>query len=411
MNFSLFTLHSSLSSPAADRTLVLDTVRDMVEGLISMTGLQGNSVHVVRHALMVIVAVLIAILAETLCRKVLLPLVMKLTSHTSAKWDDIVFNRTVLLSACHIVPAVVVWLLLPLVFYQYHFVEEFLARLTAIYITVMTARLVLAFIDAFKNLDTSAKRSSAQQYFHSLCGVLKIVVVFISTVVAIGIIINRSPLSLLAGLGATSAVMMLVFKDTITGLVAGVRLTSNNMLHKGDWITFDKAGVNGVVEEMSLTTVKVRNFDNTIVTVSPTTLVSDSFQNWKGMQESDGRRVKRMVFFDFHSIRIADDTLKQHLISRGFFTAKQLEGQQINSTLFRRYVEQWLSTLNTVNTNMTFMVRQLEATSTGLPIEFYFFLKEKSWVQYEHQLADIMDAIYALAPEFGMKLYQQYPDQ
>ena len=169
--------------------------------------------------------------------------------------------------------------------------------------------------------------------------------------------------------------------------------------------------MNGVVEEMSLTTVKVRNFDNTIVTASPTTLGSDSFQNWKGMQESDGRRVKRMVFFDFHSIRIADDTLKQHLISRGFFTAKQLEGQQINSTLFRRYVELWLSTLNTVNTNMTFMVRQLEATSTGLPIEFYFFLKEKSWVQYEHQLADIMDAIYALAPEFGMKLYQQYPDQ
>ena len=159
MNSSLFTLHSSLPSPSADRTLVLDTVRDMVEGLISMTGLQGSSVHVVRHVLMVIVAVLIAILAEALCRKVLLPLVMKLTSHTSAKWDDIVFNRTVLLSACHIVPAVVIWLLLPLVFYQYHFVEEFLARLTAIYITVMTARLVLAFIDAFKNLDTSARRS------------------------------------------------------------------------------------------------------------------------------------------------------------------------------------------------------------------------------------------------------------
>ena len=398
-------------NPQQDRILVLDTVRDMVEQLISLTGMQGNAVHIVRHVLMVLIAVFLAWLAELLCRRVLLPVVLRITAHTDAKWDDVLFSREVLISACRIVPAIVIWLLLPLVFYQYHMVEELMSRATAVYIVVMTVRLVLAFISAFRNIETKPGRSSTRQYLHSLCGVLKIVAVFIGTVVTVAIILGRSPLSLLAGLGATSAVMMLVFKDTITGLVAGVRLTSNDMLHKGDWIQFDKAGVNGVVEEMSLTTVKVRNFDNTIVTVSPTTLVSDSFQNWKGMQESDGRRVKRMVFFDFHSIRIADETLKQHLISRGFFTAKQLEGQQINSTLFRRYVEQWLSTLNTVNTNMTFMVRQLEATSTGLPIEFYFFLKEKSWVQYEHQLADIMDAIYALAPEFGMKLYQQYPDQ
>ena len=398
-------------NPQQDRILVLDTVRDMVEQLISLTGMQGNAVHIVRHVLMALVAVFLAWLAELLCRRVLLPAVLRFTAHTQAQWDDVLFSREVLISACRIVPAIVIWLLLPLVFYQYHMVEELMSRATAVYIVVMTVRLVLAFISAFRSIETKPGRSSTRQYLHSLCGVLKIVAVFIGTVVTVAIILGRSPLSLLAGLGATSAVMMLVFKDTITGLVAGVRLTSNDMLHKGDWIQFDKAGVNGVVEEMSLTTVKVRNFDNTIVTVSPTTLVSDSFQNWKGMQESDGRRVKRMVFFDFHSIRIADDTLKQHLISRGFFTAKQLEGQQINSTLFRRYVEQWLSTLNTVNTNMTFMVRQLEATSTGLPIEFYFFLKEKSWVQYEHQLADIMDAIYALAPEFGMKLYQQYPDQ
>lgn len=397
--------------PQQDRILVLDTVRDMVEQLISLTGMQGNAVHIVRHALMALVAVFLAWLAQLLCRRVLLPAVLRLTAHTEAKWDDVLFGREVLISACRIVPAIVIWLLLPLVFYQYHMVEELMSRATAVYIVVMTVRLVLAFISAFRSIETKPGRSSTRQYLHSLCGVLKIVAVFIGTVVTVAVILGRSPLSLLAGLGATSAVMMLVFKDTITGLVAGVRLTSNDMLHKGDWIQFDKAGVNGVVEEMSLTTVKVRNFDNTIVTVSPVTLVADSFQNWKGMQESDGRRVKRMVFFDFHSIRIADDALKQHLVSSGYFTAKQLEGQQINSTLFRRYVEQWLSTLNTVNTNMTFMVRQLEATSTGLPIEFYFFLKEKSWVEYEHQLADIMDAIYALAPEFGMKLYQQYPDQ
>ena len=405
-------MDADLTSATHDRVVAMDAVRDVVEQLISLTGLHGDAVHVVRHVLMAAMAVLLAWLAEVICRRIVLPAALKITAHTEAKWDDIVFNRNVLVSACRIVPAVVVWLLLPLVFYQKPLVEDLLSRATAVYITVMTVRLLTAFIGAFKELETSdGRRSSTQQYFHSLCGVLRIVVMFIGTVVAVGIVINRSPLSLLAGLGASSAVMMLVFKDTITGLVAGVRLTSNNMLHKGDWITFDKAGVNGIVEEMSLTTVKVRNFDNTIVTVSPTTLVQDSFQNWKGMQQSGGRRVKRQVFYDFHSIRPADEEMKRRLVEGGYFTAKELEGRQINMTLFRRYLEKYIVSLGVVNPEMTLMVRQLEATSTGLPLEFYFFLREKSWVEYEHQLADIMDNIYALTPVFGMKIYQQYPEQ
>ena len=405
-------MDADLTSATHDRVVAMDAVRDVVEQLISLTGLHGDAVHVVRHVLMAAMAVLLAWLAEVICRRIVLPAALKITAHTEAKWDDIVFNRNVLVSACRIVPAIVVWLLLPLVFYQKPLVEDLLSRATSVYITVMTVRLLTAFIGAFKELETSdGRRSSTQQYFHSLCGVLRIVVMFIGTVVAVGIVINRSPLSLLAGLGATSAVMMLVFKDTITGLVAGVRLTSNNMLHKGDWITFDKAGVNGIVEEMSLTTVKVRNFDNTIVTVSPTTLVQDSFQNWKGMQQSGGRRVKRQVFYDFHSIRPVDEAMKRRLVEGGYFTAKELEGRQINMTLFRRYLEKYIVSLGVVNPEMTLMVRQLEATSTGLPLEFYFFLREKSWVEYEHQLADIMDNIYALTPVFGMKIYQQYPEQ
>lgn len=398
-------------TPDAERTAILDTIRDCVEHVVALTGISGGAVHVVRHVLLAAVAVTLAWLAELACRKVLLPAVLKFTAHTAATWDDILFSRDVLLSACRIVPAVVVWLLLPLVFYQYAWAEEIMSRATTVYITVMAARLVLAFVSAFSQLDDGKRRSSAKQYLHSLCGVLKIVVLFISTVVVVAIVIGRNPLSLLAGLGATSAVMMLVFKDTISGLVAGIRLTSNDMLHKGDWITFGKAGVNGIVEEMSLTTVKVRNFDNTIVTVSPTTLVADSFQNWKGMQQSGGRRVKRLVYFDFHSIRIADDALKQRLAERGYFTPRQLEGRHVNMSLFRRYIERYITSLGEVNPQMTLMVRQLEATTTGLPLEFYFFLHEKTWVEYEHQLADIMDNIYAVVPDFGMRIYQQYPDQ
>lgn len=388
----------------------MEEIRIFVERLIQLCGITGPAVPVVRHISLAVVAILLAWLSDLLCRRILVPLVLKITSKTEAKWDDELLNRRVLTSACHIVPAIVIWKLLPLVFYQYPAVRELLARITAIYITVMSVRLATVFINSFNNLE-SGRRSSTQQYFHSFCGVLKILMMFIAAVVVVAIAIDKSPLTLFAGLGATSAILMLVFKDTIEGLVAGIRLTSNNMLHKGDWITVASAGANGVVEEMTLTTVKVRNFDNTITTVSPIALVNGSFQNWLGMQQSEGRRVNRVVYFDFRSVHIADSTLKKNLMEKKFFTEKELEGEHINMGLYRQYIEKYLVGRDDVNEKMTFMARQKEATQCGLPIEFYFFLKYKEWKTYEHHLADIMERIYALAPEFGLTIYQQYPEQ
>lgn len=297
-----------------------------------------------------------------------------------------------------------------MVFYQYPTVREILARITAVYITVMSIKASIVFLDGFNELD-SKHRSATQQYFHSFRGVLRIVIIFVGVIITVALIIGKSPMTLFAGLGATSAILMLVFKDTISGLVAGIRLTSNDMVHKGDWITVPKANANGYVEDISLTTVKIRNFDNTIITVTPQTLVEDSFQNWIGMQESDGRRVKRIVYFDFRSVKVADSALKKHLMDINYFQEKDLEGEQINMSLFRTYIEMYLTKRDDVNHNMTLMVRQLEATTTGLPIEFYFFLKDKVWIEYEHHLADIMERIYAIAPEFGLTIYQQYPEQ
>jgi miniconductance mechanosensitive channel len=388
----------------------METIKIFVEQLISLTGLTGPSVHIARHLILILVAILLAWMSDVICRKVFVPIVHKITTHTEAQWDDVLFNKRVLISACHIVPAIVIWWLLPLVFYQYPTVRELLTRLTAIYITVMSVRTIIVFIDAFNQLET-ANRSSAQQYLKTFRGVLRIVILFIAAIIVIAVILGKSPMTLIAGLGATSAILMLVFKDTISGLVAGIRLTSNDMVHKGDWITVPGTEANGVVEEITLTTVKVRNFDNTIVTVSPLTLVDDSFQNWIGMQQGEGRRVKRKVFFDFRSIRVADDEMKKHLEERDFFTAKSLQGEHINISLYRQYVEKTLSEHADVNTDMTVMVRQLEATQCGLPLEFYFFLKQKDWKPYEHHLADIMERIYTLAPEFGLKIYQQYPEQ
>ena len=299
----------------------MEEIRKFVDEMMVWAGVSGDSVPVLRHLLLTVTAILLAIISDFLCRKILVPLISKITKKTEISWDDVLFNKKVLNSACHIVPAVVIWSLMPLIYLEYPIFKEILERATGIYIVVMSVRTVLVFIGSFKGLeDAKDRRSSAQQYFHTFCGVLRVLMLFVAGVVVVAILLGKSPLTLFAGLGATSAVLMLVFKDTITGLASGVRLTSNDMLHKGDWITVKSVDANGIVEEMSLTTVKVRNFDNTIVTISPTTLVNGSFQNWIGMQNSGGRRVKRLVYFDFRSIRLVDDLLKQKLISKHFAT-------------------------------------------------------------------------------------------
>ena len=439
----------------------MEEIRKFVENLIQMAGVTGGAVPVVRHILLTITAILLAMLSDLLCRRLLVPIIMKVTDKTEVTWDDVLFNKKVLTSACHIVPAVVIWSLMPLVYLEYPIFKEILERATGIYIVVMSVRTALVFIGSFKGLESSEeRRSSAQQYFHTFCGVLRILMLFVAGVVVVAILLGKNPLTLFAGLGATSAVLMLVFKDTILGLAAGVRLTSNDMLHKGDWITVKSVDANGIVEEMSLTTVKVRNFDNTIVTISPATLVNGSFQNWIGMQKSGGRRVQRKVYFDFRSIRLVDEELRARLLEKHFATedsfkpkeslqkmlakaevenehqtemerdqnaglgnARQHEHQVLadlrnpaalaptNLQLYRKYMEKYLRERPEVNTEMTLMVRQLEATQCGLPMEFYFFVKDKVWVNYEHILAEIMEHAYALSAEFGLKIYQQYPEQ
>ena len=280
----------------------MEQIKNWVEQLISLTGLTGDAVPILRHVLLVLVAILLSAAAGLLCRKIFVPLITKLTAKTEARWDDVIFNERVLVSACHIVPAIVIWQLLPWVFYQFPVVREILTRATAIYIVVMTVRTFFVLFSSVKDLEGD-RRTSTQQYLLSFLGILRVVMLFLAAIIVIAILFHRNPMTLLAGLGATSAILMLVFQDTIKGLVAGIRLTSNDMLHKGDWITVPKAGANGIVEDMSLTTVKIRNFDNTIVTVTPQTLVDDSFQNWQGMQESEGRRVARTVYFDLSMSR------------------------------------------------------------------------------------------------------------
>ena len=389
---------------------VLEQIRIFVENVILSLGVHGHAVPVLRHVLLTVVALLLALVAELICRYVFVPLILKIVKRTEAKWDDVIFDYKVLKVACRIVPALVIWKLMPLVFYQIPVVQEALARLTAVYLTIATTQLAVGIINRLRYLNTKPGNSTSQ-YLKSFCGVLKILTIFIAAIVVVGILINRSPMTLLAGLGATSAILMLVFKDTIDGLVAGVRLTSNEMIHIGDWITLTDGSIDGTVQDITLTTVKVKQSDNSIATVSPQTLVNGSFLNWKDMLEGGGRRVKKVIYFDVRSIRIADDNLKKNLLAKGYVKEEDLKGDVINIGLFRHYMEHYLSKREDVNPKMTLLLRQLDATQAGVPIEFYFFLSNKDWVPYEHSTSDILEHVYAYAHEFGLKIYQQNPVQ
>ncbi len=381
-----------------------------VDSLLSDTGLGGTWLSLSTYAVLIALTVLFAWLSYFVCHKVLAPLARKFAAKTSVGWDDLIFNAHSLRAACRIVPAVVVWQLLPAVFWRVPVWQDLIARATGIYIAVMSMLLGISLVDSFKKYE-DRRHSSLQQYYQTFCGVLKILVIFLSVIVMVAIAIDRSPLTLIAGLGATSAVLMLVFKDTISGLVAGIRLTSNDMLHRGDWITVPKEGINGTVEDIALTTVKVRNFDNTILTIAPQALVDGTFQNWQGMRQSEGRRVKRLVYIDFRSIRPIDDAVRQLLVTSYGFKPGEVEGRRVNLTLFRQYAERHLASLQEVNTDLLFVVRQLEATNTGLPLEFYFFLRQKEWKPYEHLMADIMEGFYATMPDFGLAVYQRCSDR
>ena len=369
----------------------MEKIQILVEQLVVACGISGDSAFLVTHILLVVVAILLAALAGIICRKLIVPVLLKLSSKTEAKWGSVLFNRKVLLSASNIVPAIVIWILLPWTFFDYPTVREVLSRLTAIYITIMSLRTLLVFIDSFKLLE-GEKRTARQQYLYSVCGVLKIIAIFVAVIVVVAIIIDKDPSTLFAGLGAASAILMLAFQDTIKGLVAGIRLTTNEMLHVGDWITVPSAGANGRVEDISLTTVKVRNFDNTIVTVTPQTLVDGSFQNWKGMEENEGRKQTRQVYYDFRSIKIDDDGVA-------------------NITKFRQHIEQWLRNNPKVIAEKNPFVRHATASQAGCCLEFIFWLRAQAGIEFERDTSEVMEYIYAASSDFGLRIYQQFPEQ
>ena len=370
----------------------------------------------------------IAFLADAVCRHILLKIVAHLVRKTKATWDDIVFDHKVMVHLSRMVAPVIIYIFVPVAFAEAGSVTlDFIQRICFIYIVITFLSFINSFLKAVYTV-YSAKEQLRDRPLKGMLQTVQVILWFVGAIVIVSILINESPVSLLAGLGASAAILMLVFKDSIMGFVSGVQLSANDMLKVGDWIAMPKYGADGTVIEVTLNTVKVRNWDNTIVTIPPYLLVSDSFQNWRGMRESGGRRVKRSINIDMTSVKfctpemlakyrkiqllkdyvdrtekVVEEYNKEHNIDNSVLVNGR---RQTNLGVFRAYLTNYLKSLPTVNQELTCMVRQLQPTETGIPLELYFFSANKVWVAYEGIQADVFDHVLAIIPEFDLQVFQ-----
>lgn len=349
---------------------------------------------------------LVVFMADVVCRRLLLPLVKRLTRATRAAWDDILLSDTMLKDVSRLVPPILIAVLMPLAFSHGHPTLDFLLKVNLIYLIAIITKLLCTSLSALYDLSSHQDRLKN----HPIKGIyqmLKIVVICVALIIVVSILINKNPGYILTALGASAAVLMLVFKDSIMGLVAGIQLSANDMLRPGDWITMPKYGADGDVIEVTLTTVKVQNWDKTITTVPPYALVSDSFQNWRGMRDSGGRRVKRSVYIDMRSITFCTEEQMADFERRGWLEGIEREDKfAVNLHVFRNYLERYLRQHHRVNQNMIIMVRQLQPTAQGLPLELYFFSDGTDWVPYEHLQSEIFEHVFAVMPTFGLRVFQ-----
>lgn len=357
----------------------------------------------------------------------LLVMISKIVSHSKNTWDDLllehkVFNRVALLT-----PFLFLWFLTPHFLLPESILGHFFLTLAKIAISFQVARCLGALLNVVKS---SYKRTATEKYLplNSSIQVIKLIIYIVASILSISYILGKSPFYLLSGLGALTAVLLLVFQDTIKGLVASIQISANKMVAPGDWIELPKYGADGDVLEIGLNTVKVKNFDNTITTVPTYALISGSFRNWRGMMQSGGRRIKRSIIIDVASIKFyQQEELKElskiNLLSK-YLSEKDTEineerqrlgltaddigntRQLTNIGTFRAYISAYLAQHPKIHENMTCMVRQLPSTQAGVPLELYCFSNDQNWTNYEAIQADIFDHIFAMAPLFDIRIFQ-----
>jgi miniconductance mechanosensitive channel len=398
----------------------------VTEWLISL-GMTGDLAAFVKTVIFVLVVIFLSFLANYITKKIIVSIVILFIKRTKTKWDDILLENKVFTRLSHFAPALVIFYSANLAFESYPVFIEPVRNGTYIYMILIGILAIDSFINAlhsiYRYLPVSKDRS-----IRGYIQVLKIILYFIGIMLIISVVFNTNLSKLFTGLGALAAVLMFVFKDTILGFVASIQLSANNMVKPGDWIEMPKYNADGTVKEINLNTVKVQNWDKTISTIPTYALVSDSFSNWKGMEESGGRRIKRSINIDMKSVKFCTPEMlkkfKKIHVLKDYLESKEKELAEYNKKYnidesvkvngrrltnlgtFRKYVEGYLTNHPKIHNNMTFLVRHLQPTDMGIPIEIYVFSSDQKWANYEAIQADIFDHILAVVHEFDLKIFQ-----
>jgi len=398
-----------------------------IKELLLDLGLAPETADRADHFIAFLLVIALAFLADAFCRKFILRAIEKLVQNTKATWDDVLFGRKVMIHLSRLVAPIIICVLIPAVFRDQTETLDFIRRVCKIYMIIVFLCFLNALFVAIYTLYSSMEKYR-ERSLKMFLQTFQIILIFIGGICIVSILINQSPAVLLTGLGAAATILMLIFKDSIVGFVAGIQLSANDMLRVGDWITMPKYGADGDVIEVTLNTVKVQNWDKTITTIPPYALISDSFQNWRGMHSSGGRRVKRSIHIDMHSVRFCTPEMLEkysriHLLSNYIEETQRIVSEynahnqidnsilvngrrQTNLGVFRAYLTNYPRNLPTVNQHMMCMVRQLQPTEQGMPLELYFFSNGTDWVFYEGVQADVFDHVLAIIGEFDLRVFQ-----
>lgn len=391
-------------------------------------GLSNRYAEPAAQGAVIVGIVIVSILVNLITKKILMRIIHRIVRKTKSTWDDVLLRRRVLVRLSHLAPAIAVYFLIRFAFPENDAVIDFIRRFAVAYmigvVVMVIASIFTAVNDIYQTYEVSKTRP-----IKGYIQVGRVVIIIVGVILMITTLLDKSPLGILGGIGAMSAVLLLVFKDSILGLVASIQLSANNMVAIGDWVEVPNYNANGDVIEINLQSIKVRNWDKTVTTIPIYALVSDSFKNWQGMLESGGRRIKRSVNIDMRSIRLCTeemiesyrkiDALKGYIDSKlseiedynkeyGIDLSSRVNGRRItNIGTFRAYLIEYLKRNPKIRQDMTFLVRQLPPGPTGLPMEIYVFSAEQAWADYEGIQADIFDHILAVIPEFGLRVFQE----
>lgn len=369
----------------------------------------------------------LAVILYYVTKFIIVKVLKRIAKRTQNNWDDVLYEQRVFHRMAFLIPGIIIYQAIPVTLNDIPNIIPIATKLTNIYIIITFTRIINSFLNALYAM----YEKSGTAIYHPIKGYIqigKILVLVISSLLILSHLFNQSPIYMLTGLGAFSAVLLLIFKDPILGFVGGIQLSANDMVRPGDWINMPKYSADGTVKEISLTTVKVQNFDNTITTLPTYSLVSESFQNYRGMKESGVRRIKRSISIDMSSVHFCSEEMltkfKNVEILRQYIetTQQELEAynqsnhydnsvlvngrRQTNLGIFRAYLNEYLSHNPFVNSENDQLVRQLQPTSSGIPIEVYAFVQETEFIKYEKIQSDIFDHILAIIPEFDLRVFQ-----